>query len=385
MKSLQKSCVVLFVSLVIALRVGAEAGPVRLILPPVIPAVPGVEANLYFENVVLVVNPANYVFDVDCEKGTQQAERWTFTPKAEDAGSYALKLRVIDQNNAVIAEADSTVQVVPAGTGKDKSLTYLAIGDSLTHASVYTQTLLDRCDAPDTPELKLVGSHQPKNNPLNRHEGYGGWTAERFATLYTGAPRVGVFHPWGSPFVYKNGDNPPEIDFGHYCQDYNGGASPNFVTIFLGCNDVFHAVDDNLESTIDGILKYMDQLIGMVHALDATTRVGVIAPVPPAGTQDAFGSNYNNGQTRWQYLKNQHRLLERMVAAYGGREAEGLSLIPAYINLDCHHNYPASEGPANARDTGSISRLNNGVHPNDAGYQQIGDSIYAWMLARCAE
>ena len=60
-------------------------------------------------------------------------------------------------------------------------------------------------------------------------------------------------------------------------------------------------------------------------------------------------------------------------------------MIPAYINLDCHHNYPASEGPANARDTGSISRLNNGVHPNDAGYQQIGDSIYAWMLARCAE
>ena len=385
MKSLQKSCVVLFVLLVIALRVGAEAGPVRLVLPPVIPAVPGVEANLYFENVVLVVNPANYVFDVDCEKGTQQAERWTFTPKPEDAGSYALKLRVIDQNNAVIAEADCTVQVVPAGTGKDKPLTYLAIGDSLTHASVYTQTLLDRCDAPDTPEVKLVGSHQPKNNPLNRHEGYGGWTAERFATLYTGAPRVGVFHPWGSPFVYKNGDNPPEIDFGHYCQDYNGGASPNFVTIFLGCNDVFHAVDDNLESTIDGILKYMDQLIGMVHALDATTRVGLIAPVPPAGTQDAFGSNYNNGQTRWQYLKNQHRLLERMVAAYGGREAEGLSLIPAYINLDCHHNYPASEGPANARDTGSISRLNNGVHPNDAGYQQIGDSIYAWMLARCAE
>lgn len=384
MKSLQKFCLVVL-AFSAALRAGAEAGPVRLVLPPVIPAVPGVEANLYFENVVIVVNPANYVFDVDCEKGTQQAERWTFTPKPEDAGSYALKVRVIDQNNAVIAEADSTVQVVPAGTGKDKSLTYLAIGDSLTHASVYTQTLLDLCAAPDTPELKLVGSHMPKGDPLNRHEGYGGWTAERFATHYTGAPREGVFHTWGSPFVYKTGDNPPEIDFGRYCADYNGGVSPNFVTIFLGCNDVFHAVDDNLESTIDDILKNMDLLIGMIHAQDSTTRVGLIAPVPPAGTQDAFGANYNNGQTRWQYLKNQHRLLERMVAAYGGREAEGLSLIPAYINLDCHHNYPANEGPANARDTGSISRLNNGVHPNDAGYQQIGDSIYAWMLARCAE
>lgn len=384
MKSLRKQFLVLFV-LAAVVRAGAEAGPVRLILPPVLPAVPGVEANIYFENVILAVNPANYVFDVDCEKGMNQSERWTFTPTAEEAGSYALKLRVIDGTNAVIAEADSVVQVVPAGTGKDKALTYLAIGDSLTHASVYTQTLLDHSAAPDSPKITLVGSHQPKDNPLNRHEGYGGWTAERFATRYTGAPRTGVFHPWGSPFVYKNGDNPPEIDFGHYCADYNGGASPNFVTIFLGCNDVFHAKDDNLESTIDGILSYMDQLIGMIHAFDSSTHVGLIAPVPPAGTQDAFGANYNNGQTRWQYLKNQHRLLERMVEAYGGHEAEGLSLIPAYINLDCHHNYPASEGPANARDTGSIARLNNGVHPNDAGYQQIGDSIYAWILARCAE
>ena len=377
-------CLVLSVLIAVS-RAGAEAGPVRLVLPPVIYAAPGVEANVYFENVILAVNPANYVFDVDCDKGMQQSERWTFTPKAEEAGDYALKLRVIDGNNAVIAEADSTVHVVAAGTGKDKPVTLLAIGDSLTHAGIYTQTLLELCAQPDTPELTLVGTHAPTADPKNRHEGYGGWTAYRFATHYTGATRDKPFNEWGSPFLYKDGENPPEIDFSRYCAENNGGAAPNFVTIFLGCNDVFGAKDDTLESTIDGIFQNMDLLIGMVHALDSTTRIGLIAPVPPAASQDAFGLAYQNVHTRWQYLKNQHRLLERMNETYGGHEAEGLSLIPAYINLDCERNYPVGEVPANARTEVKVPRIYDSVHPNASGYQQIGDSIYGWMLARCAE
>lgn len=371
--------------MVIVSQVAAEAGPVRLLLPPVIHAGPGVEANLYFENVILAVNPANYVFDVDCEKGMQLSDRWTFTPAAEDAGNHALKLRVIDGNNAVVAEADSIVQVVAPGTGKDRAVTLLAIGDSLTHASIYTKTLLEHSAGPDAPKIALVGSHQPTEDPLNRHEGYGGWTAYRFATHYTGAPRDAGYAERSSPFVYKTGENPPEIDFGQYCADHNGGAAPNFVTIFLGCNDVFGAKDDNLESTIDGILANMDLLIGMVHAQDSSTRIGLIAPVPPSATQDAFGIAYKNGQTRWQYLKNQHRLIERMVAAYGGRESEGLSLIPAYINLDCRNNYPTGQVPANARTEVLVPRIYDSVHPDATGYRQIGDSIYAWLLARLAE
>ena len=53
---------------------------VSLLIPEKIYAVPGVETNVYFDNVVTVINPANYVFDVDCKKGRNDLKRWRFTP-----------------------------------------------------------------------------------------------------------------------------------------------------------------------------------------------------------------------------------------------------------------------------------------------------------------
>src|SRR5690606_27169076 len=92
----------------------ADPVPLRLVMPHTIYAVAGVESNLYFENVVLAINPANYAFDVECEKGRQEFERWTFTPAAEDTGTYPFTLQIRDQSNAVIAEGTTSVVVLPA-------------------------------------------------------------------------------------------------------------------------------------------------------------------------------------------------------------------------------------------------------------------------------
>ena len=42
----------------------------RLVLPPSIPAVVGIECNLYFDNVVLVARSGNVMFDAVCAEGT---------------------------------------------------------------------------------------------------------------------------------------------------------------------------------------------------------------------------------------------------------------------------------------------------------------------------
>ncbi len=357
-----------------------SAGPVRLALPDTLYAVPGLEANLYFDNVVLVLEPGNYAFDVDCAKGIQQAERWTFLPQAGDVGAFAFTMTVRDQANAVVGEAASTLRVVAAAPAT--ATTALLVGDSLTHASVYSQRLLDLFNTEEPPTLTLVGTHQPKPEaPANRHEGYGGWRASTFATRWKDGAQTGPAKERGSPFLYEDEQGGRALDFARYCEAANGGAAPDFVTFFLGCNDTFGTDDAGIEAAIDAMFGHMDALLAMVRDYSPTTRIGLLAAVPPAATQDAFGANYRCGQTRWQYKRNQHRVVERMRETYGAREAEGIFLVPAYVNLDCVNNYPVTSGPRNAHCAVEVTRLNNGVHPDAPGYRQIGDSVYCWMQA----
>lgn len=358
---------------------------VRLLLPPSIPAVVGIECNVYFDNIVLVPNPANVVFDSVCSKGRQQAERWTWTPTDVDVGEHPLQVDVRDAENRLIASARTVVRVVAADQNAGRELSVLCVGDSLTHASVYTQRLLDLSAHPGHPKLKLVGSHwlgEPPN--ANRHEGYGGWTARRFATHFTETARTGGYAQRGSPFLYRGGDGKLSLDFSRYCHDVNEGRPPDVVTIFLGPNDIFSYNDDTIETGIDDMLSHFDALLNMFRRDAASTRVAVLLPVPPAASQDAFGANYASGQTRWQYKRNQHRLVERMLERYSGSEAiakfgDKLHLVPTYVGLDCARNYPTETVAANATSDLKIVRQNNGVHPASVGYAQIGDMLFAWL------
>lgn len=358
----------------------AMPGPVGLFLPSTIHAVPGIEANVYFDNVTLVLDIKDYAFDVTCEKGKQQAERWTFTPGPDDVGDYVFTLEVRDGTNAVIASGVSTLHVPPANALESQARSLLLIGDSLTHASVYSQHLLDLCAAPGNPVLALVGSHVPdESKPSNRHEGYGGWTAQRFATQYADPSKAENYRERGSPFVYLNAEGNPELDFARYCQEVNAGQSPDAVTIFLGCNDTFSATDETIHARVNDMFAGLDLLIGAIHGVSPSTRIGLIPPVPPTASQDAFGANYQNGQTRWQYKRNQHAVVRAMYERYGSSEDGSITLIPAFTNLDCERNYPSAAEPWNARTEQEAVRQNNGVHPNAEGYRQIGDSIFCWL------
>ena len=358
----------------------SPAGSIRLVLPPTIPAVVGIECNVYFDNVVLVPNPAIYVFDAISEKGRQQSERWTWIPSASDVGEHPLQIDVRDGENRLIATAKTVVKVVEADRREGHALSLLCVGDSLTHVSIYTQRLLDHRAAKGQPKLTLIGSHWLGDKPSpNRHEGYGGWTAKRFATHFAEPARTGDYQRRGSPFLYRGEDGKPILDFKRYCQDVNNGHEPDIVTIFLGPNDVYSYNDETIEAGIDDMLKHFDELVAMIRNQSPKTKIGVMLPVPPAATQDAFGSNAGSGQTRWQYKRNQHRLVERMLERYSGRQSEQVFVVPTYLSLDCVHNYPTESAPANAANPAKITRQNNAVHPADSGYQQIGDMLFAWL------
>ena len=134
-------------------------GTIRLSLPPIVPAVVGRECNIYFDNVVLVPNPANVIFDVNCLRGAQLADHWTWVPPAADVGDVQLQLDVRDAENRLIATGRTILRIVPANQGEGKALTVLCVGDSLTHSSQYTQRLLDRSAEPGNPHITLMCSH----------------------------------------------------------------------------------------------------------------------------------------------------------------------------------------------------------------------------------
>lgn len=359
------------------------ASKVRLVMPSSIPAVVGLECNLYFDNVVLVARPGNVLFDVECAKGRQQAERWTWVPTEADLGSYPLELIVRDEDNRRIASASCSIEVVDNKRGTGQPLTLLMFGDSLTHASVYPQRVVHLCENTGGPQLTLIGSHIPvPSNPAMRHEGYGGWTAKRFATHYTETARTGEYALRGSPFLYKAGDAPPRLDFAAYCRDVNAGRFPDVVSIFLGPNDIFGFNDETIDPGIDDILMHLDSLVQMIYDSSPATRIALLTPVPPAASQDAFGANYANGQTRWQYRRNQHRLVERMLEHFTSSESkqtDPVHIVPTHLSVDCTHNYPTEVVPANAFSDIKITRQNNGVHPASSGYNQIGDMLFAWL------
>ena len=354
----------------------------RLLLPPEIPAVPGREVNIYFDN--LILSPplwqASYIVDVDCAKGQQQVERWTWTPKPEEVGVFPLSIKFAYPDGEVIVAAKTSIHVYPADAGKGKAATILIVGDSLTHSNVYPAELLELSKGDTNPQLTEIGTFVPNPAlPNVKHEGYGGWAAGTFLTMWGPAAWNVQGQRTRSPFLYEK-DGKPVLDFQKYCDEQNGGKGPDFITIMLGCNDNFGAKDDTVEASIDSYEKNMDALIAEFHKVRPDTKIGIVTLLPPAGTQDAFGNNYGCGQTRWQYRKNQHRVVERELAKWSGQEAQNIFIIPGFVNLDTMRNYPTTTGPGNARADGApISRQANGFHPAGSGYKQLADTLYCWL------
>lgn len=356
----------------------------RIFLPEEVYAVPGIECNIYFKNVFLAVNHANYVFDVECSVGAQRKARWTFVPqKTDENKSYPLELKVYDEDENLVAKAETVIKVVPSNAGNGKEISILMIGDSLTATTVYPGKLRRHCLTPGNPKLKMIGAHAGKSkSPVPggvAHEGYGGWTWKSFYTNYRDEKD---FPDERRKFAAKSRfltmrDGKVVFDFANYLKKYNGGKTPDYITIQLGVNDVCFATAEQLDSKIKEILKNADTLIGYLRKDAPETHIG-IGFVTRGADQDAFGTNYKCRLTWWSYFRNSFRLNQAMQKHFKGKK--NISMIPVNVNLDVENNFPTKAIEINPQL--KVTQQNNGVHPGYWGYIQMGDSYYAWLKYR---
>ena len=344
-------------------------GPLRLTLAPELYAVPGVETSLYYDNVVLTETPDAYRFEVRCDVGGAEKRRWAVTPQAADAGDHPLEVTVRDAAGTELGRAAATLKVVPADAGAGREIRLLIVGDSLTHATTYSNEIARLLSLPDNPSWKMLGTHKPSQASAGvAHEGYGGWTWQRFAAHYEPDPD-GTYRKRSSPFVYLGADGKPVPDLGRYFDEECGGERPDFVTFLLGINDCFSADPEDpaaVDARIEAMMAQADVLLAAFREAAPRAELGICLTTPPNSREEGFEANYQGRYHRWGWKRIQHRLVERQIDRFAGREKERLFLVPTELNLDPTDGYPT----------------NNGVHPNELGYRQIGASIYAWLKAR---
>jgi lysophospholipase L1-like esterase len=344
----------------------------RLTLPRTMFAVPGVEMGFYFDNIVLTKTPENYRFEVKCSIGQTRKRSWRVTPTDSDVGEHNLQITVTGANKKRLASATTTLRVVPSNAGAGKNVSLLIVGDSLTHATFYPNEVARLLSRPGNPQWKMLGTHKPKSAADNvAHEGYGGWTWQRFASHYEPKPD-GTYRKRSSPFVYLGDNGKTVLDIDRYFREECGGKLPNFVVFMLGINDCFSVPPDDpkaIDARIDAVFKQADVLLSAFRKAAPQAEIGICLTTPPNSREAAFQANYKDRYRRWGWKRIQHRLVQRQIKRFSKQEAARVFVIPTQLNLDPIDGYPE----------------NNGVHPNKAGYEQIGASIYAWLKSRLAK
>jgi lysophospholipase L1-like esterase len=342
----------------------------RLTLPPVIYAVAGDETAIYFDNVVLTEHPEDYQFAVQCDLGKTEPRRWTAVPTVDQVGDHPLKLTV-QRDGKKLAEGSLTLKVLPPDAGAGQLLTLLIVGDSLTHATQYPNEIARLLSRPGNPKWSMLGTHRPANAAEGvMHEGYGGWTWERFVKLYSAEPSPDKRQN-RSPFVFaENGQ--PALDVTRYLKETADGRKPDCITFLLGINDCFSVNPDDphaIDERIDNVFKQAEILLTAFRQAAPDADLGVCLTTPPNARESGFEANYKGRYHRWGWKRIQHQLVERQLEHFGGREKDRIYIVPTEVNLDPLEGYP----------------VDNGVHPNAVGYKQIGSTIYAWLKWRAAE
>ena len=414
------------------------AAPV-LVMPPTIYGVQGRECSLYIDNLHL---GDSTLFNHDVTNtevnGAQQRERWTWTPTGVQS-TGTLTVSAYDKTQGTVLASATTNQRAAASTaGSGTTKTINVIGDSLINAAVITQTVIDIA-ATDVMGVSFIGT---RGTAPNKHEGRGGWKISDYATVgrtfYAFTVSGVVTSPAINSTVYTNnsstftvqevditagsgtiicersaGTNAPSapgaltkssgtgdatisfsasgtvsgnpfwiggaLDYPQYLTN-NSLATPDWVLIHLGINDVFNYASDALATAAaTAAFVNLDLLITSIKAAGAGVKVGLMIPTPPAG-QDGFAASYGTGQPAWRDKRNIMLWAKTLIDTYTGQEANRIYLVPTNTALDVENGYPlAASAAVNSRSSVMVQRQNNGVHPDTSGYQQIGDALWAFL------
>jgi hypothetical protein len=161
--------------------------PFSMVLPKNMYAASGSTMSLYLENIIISRERGLYNLKVDSPLGSVVDNVWSLQATDAQVGKHDLAVKIFKKSdNSKVAEGTITLHVSPEKVKKEKSLTVLMIGDSLTAATVYPKEVSQFFSKDKSVAFTMLGTRKKGNGVA--HEGYGGWRWESFASKYTDTP-----------------------------------------------------------------------------------------------------------------------------------------------------------------------------------------------------
>lgn len=384
------------------------------------PHSPKEEYNLYFSNFIYPLL-SDYEVQVTCDYGRNYGEYWRISEFPDDVFKFPIAFSVYNAWGERLASKACVIELYTVDNAMS-DFCVLPIGDSMTQAQVYLEHSA----------LKLPGLHYEGSRSFDKiihHEGRGGFKTEDYVYKYQDphCPSPFVFpsgisgkeyygdqtfydhmiiegesyyyvyggyeHPELKDGMYYNRDNTLyrklggsevlcevapkwEFSFPKYMEK-NAYKRVDAVSILLGTNDVLDIHYDNAEKGISRVIENLDIMINSIRAYSAT--VPIILNMPILSTTDAysFGRNYACSKTPKEVRAIMMRFIDAMLEKWDSCEDKNIYLVP--MNASIH---PTLAFPKEAYSDGRyfsepVVRVQDSIHPNKAGYAQMGDYLAA--------
>lgn len=371
---------------------------------------------LFFDN---FIHPLRPEFDVvvKCDHGGNFGDCWRISDFPEDVDEFPLTVCVYDEWGRKLAEKTCSIELVEKSV-RPKEYRVLCLGDSMTHRHHYVDHM-----ALKLANLKTVGTRS-FNGGIVCHEGRGGWQLTHYVTQYADW--------WGgaSPFVFPEGfsgkeyygdlsynerlktpnldsysldgyvwtelkegqiyhddgmlwlhtpngaviveENPQwAFSFAKYMERFEI-ETPDVLSILLAANDLQNTSYEDGPDRIRQFMNELETVIASVHDYDSD--IDIIVNLPICGAEQYAWGLRGNGSARC-YRLNTMLLCEALIERWDKHQAEHVYICPMRCFVDPKDGFDIDAYRTNPY-SGRLSEHHcNWVHPNLAGYRQMGDAL----------
>lgn len=354
----------------------------RLALPDIIRWETNKPLYIFKHSIITAFNYKNYNIQVWMNKdealGKDRHRYFVYTPT--DAGTTILTFKLYDTNHNLLDSKDVVVEIV-APTIPSNTTTVLFIGDSLTYYNRITDEfyrIMTSSDSESTVKdtVSIYNLYKPAGRKSTnvkligtQKKNYKGWTGQTYHEGRSGWDWID-FITSGSPF-YIGGS----LNFTKYLSN-NNYDTPNVIYIGLGWNDT-----RNIPITDDGVID-----TSQVYNSAKTFLTALTSQLPNAKirlwTQNVPGvkggiGNHVYGATSWS---DEHRLklMQLSIAEMYktlAKEFKNVDIVWSTAMIDSEYALQESNSDINYRIVDDEILGVDYVHPADAGFFQIADTI----------